>query len=1097
MDQPAEDHRRVAVVTPLTPRGPPAGEPEPEQTGPAFALEGVPSEEKLVARLRELVCSVDERLSVLEGKKDELAEVQKRSEQAEKERESLSSKLEDQHGHVTSLKQRILILHEQNRQLAKLATEVKGGSAEILRMRNTLAASLAQLKQLDEQVQGIPELKQQLRSLKGQRQPAVELADCQARNRELEQANSRLEAFVEQQLTEIRTSRDSLSKKLDHYHEAHSRETDAVSKQLADLVSTGRAGGVSAGEAELLAASLQLKVDWHRQREQLARHLLQMEVQEGRVAGHRVESQAAGLGLAWKPHPPAEPVGGAEAYCMPEIEMLKTTLQQLELSREQARCLVESLLSERGGGREGGGGEEAVGVACVWEALQQQLLLLQRQKSELEEAKAFLVRQAEGRERELEAARTGRQQAEQRAKEDRERLGGVAKELTSSVGLLKKYQDQCFLLTQELDTSKAEVEEWRGRLGQEGSGRQDAELQEALATLREDTSRLTASLMQREAEMKAVEESLKLMEQHNTALKEDLQQARTQVASVSSEKDGMAEKHKLLLKELSDLREEKQGLVGALDTAEWKRTDLQMQCDRCNATISELRKELSLAQHNFDVVQLDLDRAESEADRFGEENKSLSEQVAGLVLAVAEKERCLKLEAEKSGAMQRQVEALKAKDDSRHRDVDSLKSSQLQLETENRVLRESVAGLERRVCGKESELTVLNEKLQCASSEAHHLECQLKDAKSLVESKQHSLAGERDELAAKCSMLAAATQELEGAVQQREEDVQSLRAEVSRQKHVITKLEQQDQSKSDLLEGYTATVDSLKRKLDEGETREVELEELKLQMAKLKHDNQSLLALLRDTAVELPNFAADTNQSLREENIRLEQQVSVLSQWNDKKMEEIERLEHTMATMEAQQRQLLHKASQNQSFEAENFQLRQELQEVEEQEVSRLRQQARADVQEELEVRLKTQSQLLAVFNQHNLSLQQQVKQLLTKVKMLGGALPTEKPVSPPPMMQEEVYLGCSGPGAAEDIVTTNALLKERMSVLERRVARQQVKARRQYAVLSAMASLQCAPGDPGAEGQRGLSVEMLRACSLLADALAQHKPLVVSGVCL
>ena len=83
------------------------------------------------------------------------------------ERQKLLNELLEQKAVVLQLKQRVSLLHEQNQELAKLAqSDVKeGGSGPILAIRNTLVATLAQLKQMESQVQNIPSLKSQIKEL--------------------------------------------------------------------------------------------------------------------------------------------------------------------------------------------------------------------------------------------------------------------------------------------------------------------------------------------------------------------------------------------------------------------------------------------------------------------------------------------------------------------------------------------------------------------------------------------------------------------------------------------------------------------------------------------------------------------------------------------------------------------------------------------------------------------------------------------------------------------------------------------------------------------------------------------------------------------
>ena len=112
---------------------------------------------------------------------------------------------------------------------------------------------------------------------------------------------------------------------------------------------------------------------------------------------------------------------------------------------------------------------------------------------------------------------------------------------------------------------------------------------------------------------------------------------------------------------------------------------------------------------------------------------------------------------------------------------------------------------------------------------------------------------------------------------------------------------------------------------------------------------------------------------LQEENAELHQQVSTLSQWNDKHQQQIEQLERQLAEAESQ----ISEQYGRENLEQENHQLRTELAEVEI-EVNRLRRQSYYDRneeerQEELRLKLRTQMQLVEMFDEHNKALQDQV----------------------------------------------------------------------------------------------------------------------------
>ena len=276
---------------------------------------------------------------------------------------------------------------------------------------------------------------------------------------------------------------------------------------------------------------------------------------------------------------------------------------------------------------------------------------------------------------------------------------------------------------------------------------------------------------------------------------------------------------------------------------------------------------------------------------------------------------------------------------------------------------------------------------------------------------------------------------------------------------------------------YQATVNSLKRQLDEAETREVEHEILRhkvrrLEMAlgdssQLKVDNKALLTMLQETVTHLPVLNDEVHQSLQEANLRLEQQVSVLSQWNDKQRVEIESLERRMEHLESEKRDLVMDIMAKEGRELENRQLKQELKEVES-EVNTLRRQVRADLQEEMQVKLKTQSQILSVFNQHNTMLQKQVVELQEEVRRLGGKMRYDKPVSPPPMpdiseVDDGQFTVPKGPRmrTSSELQKENDIMRERVSKLEHELSFVQdlsATVRRRSSILSARSSVPVVP---------------------------------------
>lgn len=111
---------------------------------------------------------------------------------------------------------------------------------------------------------------------------------------------------------------------------------------------------------------------------------------------------------------------------------------------------------------------------------------------------------------------------------------------------------------------------------------------------------------------------------------------------------------------------------------------------------------------------------------------------------------------------------------------------------------------------------------------------------------------------------------------------------------------------------------------------------------------------------------------LQEENAELQQQVSTLSQWNDKHQQQIDMLEKQLEEMENEKDGYYAELLGKDGTEEENLQLRKELKEVEV-EVNRLRRQAHNDRQEEIQLKLQTQTSLVEHLDEHNRALRQQV----------------------------------------------------------------------------------------------------------------------------
>lgn len=162
--------------------------------------------------------------------------------------------------------------------------------------------------------------------------------------------------------------------------------------------------------------------------------------------------------------------------------------------------------------------------------------------------------------------------------------------------------------------------------------------------------------------------------------------------------------------------------------------------------------------------------------------------------------------------------------------------------------------------------------------------------------------------------------------------------------------------------------------------------------SQMKADNVELFELLRKAQEEIAPTKEhdDAFRRLQEDNERLEKQVSVLGQWNEKNRQEIEQLEEN-----CQQLRKMHKEGVARMAEEKEKQLgmmRKELQEVEA-ECVRLRRRLQGEAFEEYRTKLQTQQTLLLHISEQNTTLQAHIDELMQQIVDMGG-----DPPSPPAM---------------------------------------------------------------------------------------------------
>lgn len=278
-------------------------------------------------------------------------------------------------------------------------------------------------------------------------------------------------------------------------------------------------------------------------------------------------------------------------------------------------------------------------------------------------------------------------------------------------------------------------------------------------------------------------------------------------------------------------------------------------------------------------------------------------------------------------------------------------------------------------------LKELELKLNRVEREHSHTLSLLNDSESSLSYLLTEIERYKSENSTLVAAIAAQKVNIDNDLKQKESEITKYKEEIKALQDVTRQEEHLSSGQLyDEVEGYTATIKRLKQRLDEAETREIEHEIMKQKIRMFEKclgdsslDRKALIQVLHETMQEIPSLSTQAEQFLQDRNLQLEEQISVLSQWNDKQRQEIEQMERTLEESSKAYDDLIAEIKTKENLLDENLQLKLELKEVET-EINALRRQVRADVQEEFQIKLQTQTQIVAVFNQHNTQLQRQVR---------------------------------------------------------------------------------------------------------------------------
>lgn len=897
--------------------------------------------------------------------------LKKKLEEAEREKKMISDDLSEKCEIVETMKQRLSVLHEQNSQLAHLAQKSGDSSESTLRMRNALVASLAQLKKLQAIVDELPELKSQVSTLmqenlklKQQEEViSVNLTEgvtplsLQEENDKLKSYNEKLKNESVQVSRSVEVLADSLEEMKRRVTEFEASISNAVPlsnhiKRLEkdkeglydELIQVKLSKSISHDvdivylENECIRlrkvnSLLQNRLDElalqsKQQKEKIVMKLFEIEVSNLKSKQFEVEKRLSDIDV----HKSAEHVThGEDSWSLlpPQFKAQLLKLHQFRLQNEQSHQVMQLILSEK----------------CD---LEKELSAL----SEKMGAKSLAELEVE--------------------------LEGYKNKLAISNVKIADLEKKLTLFSHAENTDYSALIAENSMLKSQLSVHSSDSLVISISDLKKQLSK--------EQHMHEVRlQKYKKLKEQNQKQETKLKERTTRYQSLASELANSVQ----LMKKYQD-----------------KCIDFEKDVEIVNAERESFRKEVSSLKAELEVIKAEYVQndscqrsvqVDSSLERLSEENMALKQRIhddeVRLQETVEQKNSELQVTEEKLKQVSVQIVTVKeslAVEQDKHslslqeanvrieqletERVNSLKREKLekdQLKQKNEQLSQDISEVSAKYSDTISELRT---QLSAMEKECQGYTSRLDD----TELRLSSILKEIDACKSENSQLLVTISSREASIRDLTSDLFQKESEVTKYKQVKAVETEGNVQLHGEIEGYKAMINSLQRQLDEAETREVEHEVLKQRMYRLErslgdssHDNKALLKLLHETVEEIPSLS-QADQSLQDKNLQLEEQVSVLSQWNDKQRVQIEQLERAVDDAAKNYGVLVREINSKAELSEENVQLKHELKEVEI-EVNSLRRQVKADVQEELQMKLEAKTQLLAVFNQHNTTLQQQV----------------------------------------------------------------------------------------------------------------------------
>ncbi len=919
----------------------------------------------------------------------EISALKKKIVEVESEKRLLADELSEKCGIVETMKQRLSVLHEQNSQLAHLTKSSPDSSETTLRMRNALVASLAQLKRLQGTVDELPVLRAEVASmqqenikLKEQEQDVLQQLSLQLPvgvtlmdYRSLLDENKKLQSSSETEISQVVQAVDVLSNSLEDMKEQLinfeksllnsiplSKQVDRLEKENKELydeiirlklsksishsVDTVYLGNECAvlrkANSELQNNIEKLVLQSKQEKDRIVLKLFEIEMSSCKSQKYDIEKRLSDMSSSRvslvNPHVVTDDDSDIYASLSPQFKTQILKLHQFQLQREQSKHILQLALSEKA--------DVEKKLTDISKLLEEKSIRELEHKSKEYENKLVI---AHAKICDLESRLSLYSLTKS---SDHAALVSENISLKTQLSSLHQHERHFVELT-ELKKKLLEEQELHETTIQKYKKYKDQK-QKLEAKLKENKCRyqsLASELSNAVQLMKNYQLQCEKFEQESNLMKAERESFHKEIISLKADLETLRAEHAVDSSIDGSSKKIEQEVRSDAESNDSMIVEYSKQIQKLTSEILTLKQKFS---QDIEVAQKQIEDKTRELDAMEIRFKEVHEHLV-------QAEKCLADQQVINTTMSKKLE----EETSAYRIKIEMPEKKLQeLEQEKVVLSSNV----------EEVMKHHKSKLNAIEEDHRHHVCALEEKLSRLSSEIDHYKANNSKLLITLSARDASISELTHSLRLKQSEYEKRLCAVGDQLPNPISGQLHDE-----IEGYKAMIKSLQRQLDEAETREIEHEHLKQTIKMLEvslcdssHDNKALIKLLHETVGEIPSYSL-AEQSLQDHNLQLEEQISVLSQWNDKQRQEIEELESMLEESSNSYRLLNEEMRTKEYLSEENSQLKRELKEVEI-EVNALRRQIRADVQEELKLKLEAKTQLLAVFNQHNTLLQRQVR---------------------------------------------------------------------------------------------------------------------------